>query len=79
MGRFKQIAKQVATLPIDRQDMIAELVERAFYSDTNLQSVLTDAQAEFVRQRMTKPFGHDVASDEEVAAVFATINDQPAF
>jgi hypothetical protein len=72
MGRFEQIALQVANLPMDRQDVIASVVERALNENAEPWSVLTDEQAEIVRKRMEKPFGSGVATQEEVAAVFAS-------
>jgi hypothetical protein len=72
MGRFKQIAKQVSQLPMDRQDVIADVIERALNENAKPWSVLTDEQAEIVRRRMEKPFGSDIATKEEVAAVFAS-------
>ena len=73
MGRFEQIAKQVAALPMDRQDVIAGVIERAFDSDLNPKSLLSDEQLEIVRQRMAEPFDHDVATDEEVEAAFVEL------
>jgi hypothetical protein len=73
MGRFEQIAQQVAALPMDRQDVIADLIERAFHGDLHPTSLLSDAQLEIVRQRMAEPFDHDVATDEEVEAAFADL------
>jgi predicted nuclease with TOPRIM domain len=70
MGRFEQIAKQVSQLPMDRQDVIADVIAKAFDADLNPKSLLSEAQLEIVQQRMAMPFGHDVATDEEVAAVF---------
>jgi hypothetical protein len=72
MGRFEQIAKQVSQLPLDRQDVIADVIERALNENAKPWSVLTDEQAEIVRRRMEKPFGSDIATKEEVAAVFAS-------
>jgi hypothetical protein len=73
MGRFEQIAKQVAALPMDRQDMIANEIELIFDENFNPRSLLNEAQLEIVRQRMVTPFEVDVATDEEVRAAFAEL------
>jgi hypothetical protein len=73
MGRFEQIALKVAALPMDRQDVIADVIANAFDADLNPGSLLSDVQLEIVRQRMAEPFDHDVATDEEVEAAFAEL------
>jgi hypothetical protein len=73
MGRFERVALQVSALPMDRQDVIAGVIERAFDDDLNPKSLLSDTQLEIVRQRMAEPFDHDVATDEEVGAAFAEL------
>jgi hypothetical protein len=73
MGRFEQIALKVAALPIDRQDVIADVIAKAFDADLNPRSLLSEAQLEIVRQRMAEPFDHDLATDEEVEAAFAKL------
>jgi hypothetical protein len=70
MGRFEQIAKQVSQLPIDRQDVIADVIERAFHGDFNPQSTLRDAQLEDLRTRLADGSDDDIATDEEVEAAF---------
>jgi hypothetical protein len=73
MGRFEQIAKQVAALPMDRQDVIAGVIERAFHGDLNPRSLLSDAQLEELRIILLEPM--EIASDEEVEAAFADWGD----
>jgi hypothetical protein len=73
MGRFEQIAKQVAALPMDRQDVIAGVIERAFDGDLNPKSLLSDAQLEELRIILLEPI--EIASDEEVEAAFAGWGD----
>ncbi len=75
MGRFEQIALQVSALPLDRQDAIADVIAKAFDADLASWSVLTDEQAEIVRGRIAKPFGTNRATDAEVTAVLASIDD----
>ncbi len=70
MGRFEQIAKQVAALPIDRQDVIADVIERAFHGDLNPTSLLSDVQLEDLRIRLDESSDDDIATDEEVEAAF---------
>jgi hypothetical protein len=69
MGRFEQIALQVANLPMDRQDVIADVIANAFDGDLNPQSLLSDAQLEELRITLLEPI--EIASDEEVEAAFA--------
>ena len=69
MGRFQQLAIQVSQLPIDRQDVIAGVIERAFDRDLYPKSLLSDAQLEELRIILSEPI--DIASDEEVEAAFA--------
>jgi hypothetical protein len=70
MGRFEQIAKQVSQLPMDRQDVIADVIERAFDADLNPKSLLSEAQLEDLRIRLMEPADDDIATDEEVDAAF---------
>ena len=69
MGRFQQLAIQVSQLPIDRQDVIAGVIERAFDRDLYPKSLLSEAQLEELRIVLSEPI--DIASDEEVEAAFA--------
>ena len=69
MGRFQQLAIQVSQLPIDRQDVIAGVIERAFDRDLYPKSLLSDAELEELRIILSEPI--DIASDEEVEAAFA--------
>ena len=69
MGRFQQLAIQVSQLPIDRQDVIAGFIERAFDRDLYPKSLLSDAELEELRIILSEPI--DIASDEEVEAAFA--------
>jgi hypothetical protein len=73
MGRFEQIALKVAALPMDRQDVIADVIADVFDGDLNPQSLLSDAQLEDLRVRIEEPFDHDIATDEEVEAAFADL------
>lgn len=73
MGRFEQIAKQVAQLPIDRQDVIAGVIEREFQADLNPKSVLSEAQLEELRIILAQPI--EIASDQEMAEVFENWGD----
>jgi hypothetical protein len=70
MGRFEQIALQVAALPMDRQDVIADVIAKAFDADLNPRSLLSDAQLEDLRRRLEEPSDYDIATDDEVAATF---------
>ena len=73
MGRFEQIALQVSELPLERQDVIADVIARTFDADLNPPSLLSDAQLEIVRTRISKPFDDDVATDDEVEAAFSEL------
>ncbi len=73
MGRFEQIALKVAALPMDRQDVIADVIADVFDGDLNPRSLLSDAQLEDLRIRIEEPFDHDIATDEEVEAAFADL------
>jgi Asp-tRNA(Asn)/Glu-tRNA(Gln) amidotransferase A subunit family amidase len=70
MGRFEQIAKKVAALPMDRQDVIAGVIEDAFDGDLNPRSLLSDAQLQDLRVRIAESSDDDIATDEEVEAAF---------
>jgi hypothetical protein len=70
MGRFEQIAKQVSQLPMDRQDVIADVIAKAFDADLNPKSLLSKAQLEDLRIRLMEPADDDIATDEEVDAAF---------
>lgn len=76
MGRFEQIAKQVAALPMDRQDVIAEFVLKRFETDLSHTSLLSEAQNEELRVILTKPI--EVASTAEMAAVFENFDGNGA-
>jgi hypothetical protein len=73
MGRFEQIALQVAALPMDRQDVIADVIERAFHGDLHPTSLLSDAQLEDLRIRLAESSDDDIATDEEVEAAFESL------
>jgi hypothetical protein len=73
MGRFEKIALQVAALPMDRQDVIADVIANAFDADLNPRSLLSDAQLEDLRRRLEEPSDYDIASDDEVEAAFADL------
>lgn len=69
MGRFEQIALKVAALPMDRQDVIADVIADVFDGDLNPGSLLSASQIEELRLILDEPM--EIASDEEVEAVFA--------
>ncbi len=73
MGRFEQIALKVAALPMDRQDVIADVIADVFDGDLNPGSLLSDAQLEDLRIRLEEPFDYDIATDEEVEAAFTEL------
>jgi hypothetical protein len=73
MGRFEKIAKQVSTLPMDQQDMIADLIEREIVGGLNPPSLLSDAQLEDLRLRLAEDCEDDIATDEEVEAAFESL------
>lgn len=68
MGRFEQIAKKVAALPMDRQDAITEFVLKRFKSDFSNTSLFSDTQNEELGVILLEPIA--IASDEEMSAVF---------
>jgi hypothetical protein len=70
MGRFEQIALKVAALPMDRQDVIADVIANAFDADLNPGSLLSGAQLEDLRIRLAEGFDDDIATDEEVEVAF---------
>jgi hypothetical protein len=73
MGRFEQIALKVAALPIERQDVIADVIANAFDADLNPQSLLSAAQLEDLRTRLADPSDDDIATEEEVEAAFENL------
>jgi hypothetical protein len=73
MGRFEQIALQVSALPMDRQDVIADVIAKAFDADLNPRSLLSEAQLEELRIILSQPI--EIASDEEVAEIFEKWDD----
>lgn len=76
MGRFEHIAKQVAQLPTDRQDVIADLIAREFGADLNPASLLNEAQLEDLHMRVAQSCDDDIANDEEVEAAFNDLMSQ---
>jgi hypothetical protein len=73
MGRFEQIALQVAALPMDRQDVIADVIADVFDGDLNPRSLLSASQIEELRLILEEPM--EIASDDEVVAAFAGRDD----
>jgi hypothetical protein len=72
MGRFEQIAAKVSALPVERQDVIADVIARAFDADLNPMSRLSPSQIEDLQTIMAEPADLDLATDEEVEAEFAS-------
>jgi hypothetical protein len=73
MGRFEQIAKQVSQLPMDRQDLIADVIAKAFDADLNPKSLLSEAQNEELRLILAQPI--EIATDAEMEEVFEKWGD----
>jgi hypothetical protein len=74
MGRFEQIASQVALLRPNQQDAMADVLETALAEvDTSTGSLLSDGQAAEVRLILSKPL--EWAEDSEVEAFFASLGD----
>jgi DNA-binding protein YbaB len=73
MGRFEKIAADVALLAPSQQDALADLVNAALeYAKPAGASSLNEAQLAELQRLIDEP--SELASDEEVEAVFASFS-----